>query len=608
MKTLTRSLALLLAGLMLLSLCACASTSAQKTVTINASIPEVGAAPETTPIPAIATNSSILIATPSSTRTLDPTIQKIYDANQLETVLKKHNRVTVTVSGYNEKDEVNYFRVLEISNLENGGYYVRIHHESPAGTAEMEGTSAMGYIACERDNGTLEAACSLPGEFLLLAQEAYLDAPYMTAYSNVTATEDSGKTTVLANMTYVGDSYPYDETFVVDSASFELLSMTERAHGETNSSRKEYSLVYDTPYSFPATSVLSKAVTGNDVVSLTLVYRVPEYNYTTNQVYRISKAFNVVVDSRGYYMICPSADMNPTTKVDSISLTGDATYYVNLTTYQTDVEAVMRAGGTSAPTPYTPAPTPLPTAVPAPTAAPVPTPTPQQGVYVTKSPTSETCYVGGKAVFIAYADFCTNTTWMLLSPDGGTKLLAADAPNYFGTVGVFGLGTDTLTLTSIPKSMNGWRVLCSFDGFHGPAVTDTATITVLDKPVPTPPPPPTPAPIPTPQPIIYQDTVYATEGVSNAGFANRIVQATGWYNFYCETYAGETFKVYILPHHFDDADRYISQTYNPSLTMTGVSNASLWLDAGTYVYINCDANDFTGNTPSGSSFIRWTSN
>ena len=149
--------------------------------------------------------------------------------------------------------------------------------------------------------------------------------------------------------------------------------------------------------------------------------------------------------------------------------------------------ATPTAAPTPVPTPApTAAPTPVPTAEPTPVPA-TPTQTPQVIEYnpyevkITKSPTSETVYAGGSALFIARADNATSTNWIIVSPDAKTSYKITDAPNNFAGLIVEGAGTSNLRLSNIPVSMSGWRVQCYFTGDGGPKYTNGAYVTVLSS-------------------------------------------------------------------------------------------------------------------------------
>lgn len=100
-------------------------------------------------------------------------------------------------------------------------------------------------------------------------------------------------------------------------------------------------------------------------------------------------------------------------------------------------------------------------------------------VRITKSPTSETVYAGGSALFIAKAENATSTNWILVSPDAKTSYRIQDAASHFSGLTVDGQGTSNLRLSNIPSSMSGWRVQCYFNGAGGPKYTNGAYVTVL---------------------------------------------------------------------------------------------------------------------------------
>ncbi|MCD8085053.1 MAG: hypothetical protein LUF28_01770 [Clostridiales bacterium] len=71
-------------------------------------------------------------------------------------------------------------------------------------------------------------------------------------------------------------------------------------------------------------------------------------------------------------------------------------------------------------------------------------------------------------------------------------------------------------------------------------------------------------------------------------------EASGTYLFTIENGAGHedaTWKIYVLEEPFEDATRYISQAYEPSLTGAG----SLEITAGSWVYCFCSVNAYTNS-------------
>ena len=108
------------------------------------------------------------------------------------------------------------------------------------------------------------------------------------------------------------------------------------------------------------------------------------------------------------------------------------------------------------------------------------TPVPQQAagpVTVTKNPTGETVTPGGKTWFIAHADNATQLTWIFTGPQGQVcnlrETMAANPGLYLEE-----LEQDTLAVSNIPQSLDGWSVQARFDGPGGSAVTAPALITV----------------------------------------------------------------------------------------------------------------------------------
>lgn len=96
---------------------------------------------------------------------------------------------------------------------------------------------------------------------------------------------------------------------------------------------------------------------------------------------------------------------------------------------------------------------------------------------ITKNPTGETVDVGGTAQFVARADGATSFVWRIVSADTTNTVTANEASNYFG-VTVSGQDTERLTLSNIPKSMNGWAIECKFTNAAGSSYTTGAILTV----------------------------------------------------------------------------------------------------------------------------------
>ena len=111
---------------------------------------------------------------------------------------------------------------------------------------------------------------------------------------------------------------------------------------------------------------------------------------------------------------------------------------------------------------------------PAPTQTPVQT---NQKPVITKNPTGETVEVGGTAQFVARAEGATSFVWRIVSADTTNTVTANEAGAYFG-VTVSGQDTERLTLSNIPKSMNGWAIECKFTNAAGSSYTTGAILTV----------------------------------------------------------------------------------------------------------------------------------
>ncbi len=100
-------------------------------------------------------------------------------------------------------------------------------------------------------------------------------------------------------------------------------------------------------------------------------------------------------------------------------------------------------------------------------------------VTVTKNPTSETLAAGGRTWFIAHADNATSLTWLLTSPQGQTYSMNEAMTANPGLV-LQALEEDTLAVSNVPASVDGWSVQARFDGPGGSAVTSPAMIYIED--------------------------------------------------------------------------------------------------------------------------------
>ena len=100
-------------------------------------------------------------------------------------------------------------------------------------------------------------------------------------------------------------------------------------------------------------------------------------------------------------------------------------------------------------------------------------------VVITKNPTSETVSVGGKTWFIAHADNAVSLTWQLMDPDGTRYSLEQAMQQHPGLV-LQALEGDTLAVSNVPISLNGWGILAMFDGEGNVALTEPAYLYVGD--------------------------------------------------------------------------------------------------------------------------------
>ncbi|MGN0983022.1 MAG: hypothetical protein ACI4O0_09045 [Candidatus Limivicinus sp.] len=97
---------------------------------------------------------------------------------------------------------------------------------------------------------------------------------------------------------------------------------------------------------------------------------------------------------------------------------------------------------------------------------------------ITKNPTGETVEEGGSAQFVARADNADSFVWRLVSADTTNTIPAKDAAYYFRGLEVSGADTERLSLSNIPKSLNGWAVECKFTNAAGSSFTTGAIIRV----------------------------------------------------------------------------------------------------------------------------------
>lgn len=105
---------------------------------------------------------------------------------------------------------------------------------------------------------------------------------------------------------------------------------------------------------------------------------------------------------------------------------------------------------------------------------------PAQPPVVTKDPTDETLSPGGKTWFVAHADGATVLTWEFVSPDG-TVYSATDAMTLNPGLTLDISREDTVELSNVPLSFNGWAAQARFDGPGGSVTSAAARITVTQS-------------------------------------------------------------------------------------------------------------------------------
>ena len=110
-----------------------------------------------------------------------------------------------------------------------------------------------------------------------------------------------------------------------------------------------------------------------------------------------------------------------------------------------------------------------------------PTPAPAtQDIVITKSPTGEHVEAGGSAKFVARANNAERIVWRLVSNDTTNTVQCTEAGEFFPGIQVSGLGTETLVLSNIPESLDGWRVEAQFWNGNRHAESNGAEITIVD--------------------------------------------------------------------------------------------------------------------------------
>ena len=98
---------------------------------------------------------------------------------------------------------------------------------------------------------------------------------------------------------------------------------------------------------------------------------------------------------------------------------------------------------------------------------------------ITKNPSSEAISVGGKTWFIAHADNNVAPVWLVQSPDNQRYTLD-DAMAANPGLQLEVLPQDTIAVSNVPISVNGWAVVARFDGEGGSLFTEPAYLYVGD--------------------------------------------------------------------------------------------------------------------------------
>ncbi len=150
---------------------------------------------------------------------------------------------------------------------------------------------------------------------------------------------------------------------------------------------------------------------------------------------------------------------------------------------------------------------------------------------IIKHPGGETVEAGGWASFVATANYTDGCRWQFVSPEGkyfdGDELKAK-----FPSVSVDENGEGKMKIYDIPAEMDGWKVVCRFNGPGGTADTNSAKITVKNAPAPA------PSPKPTPEAVeVTEETVEQTEKVEDA--AEEKTEDTEHVHKFSDSYTGD---------------------------------------------------------------------
>lgn len=125
-----------------------------------------------------------------------------------------------------------------------------------------------------------------------------------------------------------------------------------------------------------------------------------------------------------------------------------------------------------------PTPTLPPIAAPAAPAAVIPVGS-NGNITITKNPTSESLAIGGKTWFIAHATNADTHTWQLIDTNNRIYTMSEAMAANIG-LKLADIGGDTLELSNVPMSLNGWSAQAVFSNEEYKAATTPATIYVGD--------------------------------------------------------------------------------------------------------------------------------
>ena len=112
---------------------------------------------------------------------------------------------------------------------------------------------------------------------------------------------------------------------------------------------------------------------------------------------------------------------------------------------------------------------------------PAPTINPGMQIEITKSPTGEYVEAGGTAKFVARANNAERIVWRIVSNDTTNTVQASEASDFFPGLIVDGLGKETLILSNIPRSLDGWRIEAQFWNGNRHAESNGALVTIVDE-------------------------------------------------------------------------------------------------------------------------------